>query len=69
MTVRLILLFPYFTIVDVVPELPPRVAPRALASPTAGAATATAVAAIDNIDGTVAAAPPPLPPKRPGGVT
>ncbi len=68
MTVRLILLFPYFVIVDVVPELPPRVAPRALASPTAGAATA-AVVAIDNIDGTVATAPPPLPPKRPGGVT
>ncbi len=67
MKVLLILLFPY--IVDVVPELPPRVAPRALTSPTAGAATATAVAAIDNIDGTVAAAPPPLPPKRPGGVT
>ncbi len=65
MTVRLILLFPYFVIEDVVPELPPRVAQRALTSPTAGA---TAVA-IDSIDGTVATAPPPLPPKRPGGVT
>ncbi len=68
MKVRLILLFPYFVIVDVVPELPPRVAPRGLTSPTAGAAAAAAVA-IDNIDGTVATAPPPPPPTRPGGVT